>query len=90
MPRNKRVHSRVKAQCLSASKSIDRALDHLMAADVLAKGGTIDGHGKVLPAGIDPVNPEKEGHPVLNEWLPVLVTILTSAKDAILKMRVQL
>lgn len=86
MPRNKRTHSKVIYQCRKAAASLERVLDHLMSADVLAKGGTIDGHGKLLPAGIDVYNPEKEGHPVLNEWLPVIVTLISSTKDAILRM----
>lgn len=90
MPRNKRTHSKVIYQCRKAAKAFDRVLDHLMAADVLAKGGTIDGRGKLLPAGVDVQNPDREGHPVLNEWLPTILTLVTSAREAILKMAAKL
>lgn len=86
MARNKKRSGRIRYQCKSAAKSIDRVLDHLMAADVLAKGGEIDGHGKLLPTGVDLEEADKAGHPVLNEWMPVLVQLLTGAKDSILRM----
>ena len=86
MPRGKRAGTRVRDQCRTAAKAIDRALLHLMAADVIAKGGTVYAKGKVLPAGVDLKNPEKDGHPKLNEWLPIIVPVLVSAKDSILRM----
>ncbi len=90
MPRSKRTRSRIVFQCRAAAKSVDRILDHLMAADVLAKGGTIDGHGKLLPVGVDINNPEREGHPVLNEWLPIIVNLCGGLRDSILKMSARL
>lgn len=86
MARRKQTRSRVIFQVRKAAASLDRVLDHLMAADVLAKGGAIDGHGKLLPAGVDIMNPDKDGHPVLNEWLPVILQLITSTQEAIKKL----
>ncbi len=86
MARKKQRRARVVFQVRKAAASLDRVLDHLMAADVIAKGGTIDGHGKLLPAGVDIANPDKEGHPVLNEWLPVILQLITSTREAISKL----
>ena len=82
MPRGHRKGTKVRYQVRLAAKSIDRVIDHLMCADIVAKGGTIDGHGKMLPAGVDVKNPDAEGHPLLNEWLPTLLEILASARSA--------
>jgi len=86
MARGKRRGTEVRRQCREAVKHIDKLMDHLMAADVVAKGGTIDGHGKFIPAGVDLVNPEKEGHPVLNEWLPIIVQLVTGLRDSLTRM----
>lgn len=77
---------RVIFQCKKAAAYMERVLDHLMAADVIAKGGTIDGHGKLLPKGVDVNNPDKDGHPVLNEYMPTLVQLITATQDAIKRM----
>lgn len=86
MPRGHRKGTEVRRQVRSAAKAIDRVIDHLMCADIVAKGGTIDGHGKMLPAGVDIRNPELEGHPVLNEWLPIILELLASVRAGIIGM----
>lgn len=86
MPRGKRSGTEVRRQCREAVKSLDRMLDHLMAADIRAKGGRIDGHGKFIPAGVDLENPEKEGHPVLNQWLPLILPVASGLRDSLVRM----
>jgi hypothetical protein len=83
MPSGKTTGYEMRRQVRLAATHVDRIVDHFMAADVLAKGGTIYGPGKADPAGIDVQHPPREGHPVLNEYLPVLLTLCTGLKDAI-------
>lgn len=83
MPRGKRKGTEVRRQVRLAVRYVDRIVDHLMAADIVAKGGTIQGHGKMLPRGVDIRNPEHEGHPVLNQWLPVLLELLAGVRSAL-------
>lgn len=78
--------AKVRYQCRLAAKSLNKVLDHLMAADVIAKGGEVDGHGKLLPRGVDIHNPDREGHPVLNEYLPTLIQLVSATQDAITRM----
>ena len=65
---------------------LDRALDHLMCADVVAKGGSIYAVGRAEPAGVDIQNPGREGHPLLNDYLPALIEAITTTRDTIKAM----
>jgi hypothetical protein len=81
--RGKTTGAKVRDNVRKAGRALDRALDHLMAADITAKGGSTDGHGKFLPAGVDLKDPAEQGHPVLNQYLPMLVPALGSLKTAL-------
>jgi hypothetical protein len=86
MPKGKTIGYKVRDQVKRAIRNVDIALDHLMAADVTAKGGTIDGRGKFVPAGVDMKDPTLVGHPVMNQWLPYVLEIASALKEALKNM----
>ena len=86
MPRGKTTGQKIRFQCRSAAAKLDRALTHLMAADVVAKGGVVGTKGILMPAGVDLNNPLRDGHPVLNEYLPDIIALITATRDAITRL----
>ncbi len=83
MARGKTTGAKVRDNVRKAAQALDRVIDHLMAADITAKGGSTDGHGKFLPAGVDLNDPTAEGHPVLNQYLPMVLPAIGALKEAL-------
>jgi len=90
MPRGKTIGYKLRGQVKKAIWYLDKMLDHLMAADVVAKGGTIDAKGKFMPRGVDMKNPANEGHPVMNQYLPFVLEISAALKEALKNMSLKL
>lgn len=90
MPRGKTIGYKLRGQVKKAIFYLDKMLDHLMAADVVAKGGTIDGVGKFVPADVDMKNPSSAGHPVMNQYLPFVLEISAALKEALKNMSMKL
>lgn len=86
MPTRRTLGGKVRDQVKFAVRNLDLTIEHLMAADVTAKGGTIDGKGKFIPAGVDLKDPSLIGHPVMNQWLPYVLEISSALREALKKM----
>jgi len=87
-PRN--VRKRLVFQVGKAAEAVDKVLDHLMCADVLGHGGTVSAKGKYLPMVPAEADPKMQGHPLLNQYLPMLTMLCASLKEALLKLKAQL
>lgn len=78
MARSKTTRSRVCAQVDKSIVACRKMLTHLAWADCLAKGGRVKDGAMYIPADVAPEEIELKGHPVLNQYMAILVNAGTS------------